>query len=602
MSRILGVITIFSLGATLVVSRLYWRSQSELLKLQKQLKKSHLQLEKTKNEFSQRLAQYSQDLHQAEAKTNQAEQIKNEFLGKISHEFRNPLHTILGYTQLLERRMLLDRVSQESLQEIHRSGEHLLTLIENILEIVQLETQQLNLKETSFNLRKTLEILEFSLQPLALTKGIQLIFCLPEELPPAIKADEVKLRQIILILLENALKCTQKGHITLRVGIADQEWLNEEEENDSPQPSSYSVLFEIEDTGIGIARENLERIFQPFEFSNSEINSDRGIGLELAIAQRLAHLMGGEISIDSVIGQGTLTKFSVPVQGDEEEAWEGMLRGTGRIIAIAPHQGEYRVLVVDDRHENRQLLLKLLIPLGFQVKEAANGQEAISFWSTWRPQLIWIDTRMPIMGGKEAIQQIRHLESLAISPGSEPDLQTIIIASVTGTLEEEATELLAIGCNDVLRKPFEIETILDKIAQHLGVRYLYETDYSENDLGSDEDEEMSTLPLTNLPQKKPSFSATFPPQTLKSHQYLPQPLHSQSLEIMTSEWIESVYHSASAGDSDRISELLAEIPKTHSSLSTALKTLALQFNFRKIRELCQLANANQVKKETENSY
>jgi signal transduction histidine kinase/DNA-binding response OmpR family regulator len=588
MSRILGVITIVSVGATFGVSYFYWRSHSELLKLRKQLKKNQSQLEKNKSEFSQRLAWYSQELQQAATKTNQAEQIKNKFLEKISDEFRDPLHTILGYTQLLNRGMLLDRVSQNSLEEIRRNGEHLLTLIENILEIVQLETQKLTLKETSFNLKKTLEILEFSLQPLALAKGLQLFFCLPDDLPPAIKADEGKLRQIILILLENALKFTNQGHVTLRVGIADQEWLNEEERN-NPGPSSYSLLFEIEDTGIGIPREQLERIFQPFEVGDRENNSQRGSGLGLAIAQKLAHLMGGTITINSTLGQGTLIKFIVTVQGDEEESWEGMLRGTGRIIGIAPQQGEYRILVVDDRPENRQLLLKLLIPLGFQVKEAANGQEAIGFWSTWRPHLIWIDTKMPVMGGKEAIQQIRHLESLDISPSAEPDLQTTIIALITGTLEEEARELLAIGSNDVLSKPFEIETVLDKIAQHLGVRYLYETDYANRDADSDEDEDISTLPLTELPPQKNAFSPAYPAKKGITSQYFPQPLNSLSLEVMNRDWIEAVYHSASAGDSDRLEELLAAIPETHSSLSTSLKTLALQFNFRKIRELCQLA-------------
>lgn len=587
MSGILAGITILSLGVTGGVSYLYWRSHSELLKLRKQLKKNQSQLEKTKSEFSQRLAWYSQELQQAVAKTDQAEQIKNEFLGKITAEFRNPLHTILGYTQLLNRRMLLDRVSRDSLEEIRRSGEHLLILIENILEIVQLETQQLTLKETSFNLKKTLEILEFSLQPLALAKGLQLFFYLPDDLPPAIKADEGKLRQIIMILLENALKFTEQGHVTLRVGIADQEWLNEKEMED-PQPSSYSLLFEIEDTGIGIAREQLERIFQPFEVGDRENDSQKGIGLGLAIAKKLAYLMGGDLSIDSQLSQGTLIKFSVTVQGDEEEAWEGMLKGTGRIIGIAPQQGEYRILIVDDRYENRQLLVKFLTPLGFQVKEAANGQEAISFWSTWQPHLIWIDTKMPIMGGKEAIQQIRHLESLGISPRGELDSQTMIIALITGTLEEEARELLAIGCNDVLRKPFEIETILDKIAQHLGVRYLYETDYANQDTDSDEDEEISTLPLTDMPPSKLAVKAPSAPKKVITNQYLPQPLHSLSLQVMSPDWIEAVYHSASAGDSDRLGELIAAIPETHSSLSAALKTLALQFNFRKIRELCQL--------------
>lgn len=589
MSGILAGITIFSLGVTGGISYLYWRSHSELLKLRKQLKKNQSQLEKTKSEFSQRLAWYSQELQQAAVKTNQAEQIKNEFLGKITAEFCDPLHTILGYTQLLNRGMLLDRVSRESLQEIRQSGEHLLTLIENILEIVQLETQQLTLKENSFNLKKTLEILEFSLQPLALTKGLQLFFCLPDDLPLAIKADEGKLRQIIMILLENALKFTKQGHVILRVGIADREWLNEEEIDD-PGPSSYSLLFEIEDTGIGIAKENLERIFQPFEVGDQENDSQKGIGLGLAIAKKLAHLIGGSLTIDSTLGQGTLIKFSVTVQGDEEEAWEGMLKGTGRIIGIAPNQGEYRILIVDDRYENRQLLLKLLTPLGFQVKEAANGQEAISFWSTWQPHLIWIDTKMPIMGGKEAVQQIRHLESLGISLKGELDSQTMIIALITGILEEEATELLAIGCNDVLRKPFEIETILDKIAQHLGVRYLYETDYAHQDTDSDEDEEISTLPLTDISPSKPPVKVINPANTLKTNQYLPRPLNSQSLQVMTPDWIEAVYHSASAGDSDRLGELLAAIPETHASLSAALKTLALQFNFRKIRELCQLTD------------
>lgn len=596
MSRILGTVAAIGWGSAAVMGFIYWRSLGRIRTLRQQASYNERKLDRVRGEFTARLAGYESELEQARASARKAEASKIRFFNAIGERTRDPLHTISGYLQLLEKNLLLDRIARDSLRQIRSATEYLLATLDDIAEIVRLEEHQIPVQRSSFSLRRFLESIESIPRSGVLDKGLQLIFYLPEEAPAIIDTDERKLRQILLAVLDNAVKFTEKGRIVVRVGIADRSWLADEE-SERPESGEYSLLFEVEDTGIGIAPEKLQRIFDPREAIAND--TERGIGLKLAIARRLARLMGGDIGIESVPDRGTLVKISVPVTEAREETWEGILRGAGSIVGLVPDQPEYRILVADDRADNRDILVKFLAPLGFQVKEARNGQETIAIWSTWRPHLIWLDTKMPVMDGQEAIQQIRHLESLGIAPaGSESENPTVIIALVTGILEEEANVLLTLGCDDVLRKPFELEIVLEKIAGYLGVRYLYAADPAERDFSNDEEEDMTTVPLTDLPRSAASAHfagsstnvVTFP--RFGAGSLLPAGLlRGESLLVMPREWIETVLVEASAGDGDRLGGAIAAIPEGHADLSVGLTALVERFDFRKIRELCQDALA-----------
>lgn len=562
-----------------------WRLRQDNQRLQRHLESRNHQLEKQKLEFSQRTLYYSRDLQQAQEIAEKAHRTKSQFLSKISQELRNPLYTILGYTGLLDRHILTQGVAKESIAQIRYSGEHLLSLINDVIEIVQLEDNQLELKPTTFNLRRFLSAIEATVQGQALAKGLQLIFYIPSEAPVNISADENKLRQIIINLLNNAIKHTENGSIILRIGVADKAWLSSEiSEVDINNP--MVLFFEIEDTGEGMEAELLEKIFDPFV--NIQFNqAQKGMGLELAICKKLIDLMGGNITITSTLQEGTLVKFNTLVKGGEMDTWESILQGGGRIIGLAANQPTYRILIVDDRQENRHLLVKLLAPLGFEVREAVDGQEAIRQWSLWQPDLIWMDTKIPVhegIGSEETIRRIRQLETLQVAPA--PIQRTIVIGLIAGNFDEEHQNFVEIGYDALLRKPFEIDTILEKMAQYLNVRYVYETEFNPQDTAVNDDN-LSTIPLTDFPLSTEEDSSVS--LLSRSPKLMMKVVHAKALRVMPTEWLRDVHHYANAGDSKELYALVNQIPEIHISLTTSLKALIDQFNFRKLRELTRAA-------------
>ncbi|MDV3001333.1 MAG: Sensor histidine kinase RcsC [Chroococcopsis gigantea SAG 12.99] len=560
---------LLSIASLLIMSLgiIAWRLREDNRRLQHRLESRNHQLEKQKVEFSQRTVYYSRDLQQAQESAEKAHRTKNQFLSKISHELRNPLYTILGYTQLLDRHVLSQGVVKESIGQIRYSGEHLLSLINDVVEIVQLEDNQLQLNPTTFNLRRFLSAIEATIQPQALSKGLQLIFYIPSEAPVNITTDENKLRQIIINLLDNAIKYTENGSIILRIGVADKAWLSSEV-IETDINNSIVLFFEVEDTGVGIEAQVLEKIFDPF-FNIQFDQGQKGMGLELAISKKLINLMGGNISISSTLEEGTLVKFSTLVKGAELDTWEGILQGGGRIIGLAGNQPRYRILVVDDRKENRNLLVKLLAPLGFEIREAQNGQEAIRLWSTWQPHLIWMDTKIPFHEGidsQEAIRRIRQLETLQVAPA--PVQRTIIIGLVASNLDQE-TQNYVVGYDGLLRKPFEIDMILEKMAQYLNVRYVYETQSIPEDPASEDN--LSTIPLNDLP-----LSGGDPDSNIsllaRSSRLMMKGVQVKSLRVMPIEWLRKVHDSANAGDSQELYDLLEQIPDIDNSLNTFFKS------------------------------
>ena len=411
----------------------------------------------------QELAAASHEVVKLEA----ANSAKTRFISSMSHELRTPLNSILGFSQIMAQDISLTPKQQEYLGIINTSGEYLLNLINDILSISKIETGQASLYETEFDFYDFLNRLEQLLKLKAYSQGLQLNFERGSNVPQYIKADEGKLRQILLNLLGNALKFTNRGKVTLEVNTQDAQ------SSDSP-----ILAFAVKDTGEGIAPEELDKLFKPFVQTETGNQSQSGTGLGLTISRELIHLMGGEITVKSsregvaseLIGdqvtvklespyQGTTFAFEIPVSLGEKigEKKEDSLNSNRVNVATNP-PSKYRILVAEDVAVNRKLLLKMMEPLGLEVREAKNGQEAVDIWLDWQPHLIWMDMQMPVMDGYEATKKIKQ------SPQGQG---TVIIALTASTWEEKREGILAAGCDDFLSKPFEEKVLMDKISHHL---------------------------------------------------------------------------------------------------------------------------------------
>jgi len=378
-----------------------------------------------------------------------ANQAKSAFIANMSHELRSPLNAILGFTQIMTRSQTLPKEHQESVSIINRSGEHLLTLINNVLDLSKIEAGRVTLNPKNFDLHRLLDDIHDMFQLKAADKGLHLSLEPAPNLPRYIRTDEVKLRQILINLINNALKFTQQGGICVR----------------SQSMNNSKIAFEVEDTGPGIAPEDLKTLFEAFSQTESGKQSQEGTGLGLSISRQFVQVMGGEMHVSSTLGKGTIFTFEIAYEEVEVTEIENQQVNQRRIIGLEPDQPRYRILIVDDKSINRQLLVKLLNPLGFELNEASNGKEAVEMCEQWQPHLIWMDMRMPVMNGFEATQKIK-----ATTAGQA----TAIIALTASVLEEERAVVVSAGCDDFLRKPFREDDIFKMMEQHLGVRYVYE--------------------------------------------------------------------------------------------------------------------------------
>ncbi len=390
-------------------------------------------------------------LRQAMEAAEAANLAKSIFLANMSHELRTPLNVILGFTQVMAHDPALTPTQQKDLQTIQRSGDHLLSLINDVLDLSKIESGHSTLEETGFDLMALLDSLRNMLAERASSKGLELCFEIAPEVPQFIVADAQKLRQILLNLLSNAIKFTPQGSVTLRVRNQEFQKL-------------HTLIFEVTDTGIGMAPEELETIFDAFVQAEAGKRSVSGTGLGLTISRKLLELMGGKIRVRSTIGKGSTFTFTLPVRltngVDITQEQSNRL-----VIGLACDHTHHRILVVDDRAENRLLIVRLVTQIGLEVREAGNGQEAVQLCKEWLPDLIWMDIRMPVLDGYEATKQIRAMEQ---------GQNSVIIALTAQASNSDRTLALAAGCNDYISKPFHEQTLFQKMAEYLGLEYVYQ--------------------------------------------------------------------------------------------------------------------------------
>jgi signal transduction histidine kinase/ligand-binding sensor domain-containing protein/DNA-binding response OmpR family regulator len=383
-------------------------------------------------------------------RAEEANRAKSVFLATMSHELRTPLNVVLGFAQVMDRSGRRSPEDRQHLARIRRSGEHLLTLIDDVLSFSKIESGRVTLAKVPFAPGELVRDVEEMLGQRAEAKGLD-FRVESEELPPFVLGDAGRLRQILINLLANALKFTERGSVTLRVRWA-----------------SDRGVFEVEDTGPGIAEEELEALFQTFSQTEAGRRSPEGAGLGLALSRELARAMGGDIVVDSALWRGARFRLEVALPAVAEGRPRKGEDDARRVRCLAPGQREWRVLVVDDVPDNRVLLSNLLASVGFAVREAKSGEEAIEVWRSWRPHLVWLDKRMPGIGGLAAVRRIREEESQS---GRE---RATIIALSASAMEHERQEALASGCDDFVSKPVRESALFERTAAPLGATYLYE--------------------------------------------------------------------------------------------------------------------------------
>ncbi len=405
-------------------------------------------------ERTSQLAQTVEELRDSEHRALEANRAKSVFLANMSHELRTPLNAILGFVQLMDRDASLPVLHRESLGIISRSGQHLLGLINDVLSIAKIEAGKITLVETTFDLSQLLRSVRDMIRIRAEAKELIVNFVLDPNLPTVVLGDEGKLRQVLVNLLGNAVKFTSQGSVTLTAT-----WKSRGDQ-------SGQLQFEIRDTGCGISESDCARLFEAFVQTESGRKMQEGTGLGLVISRDFVRLMGGDIRVSSILGQGTTFHFDVVLQVATQVEAKDVHR---EVIGLAPNQPGWRILVVDDTEENRLLLTRLLQSVGFQVRESSDGAEAVALAGSWKPDLIWMDMRMPVMDGLEATRHIRAQNS-----GENHSGKPVIIALTASAFDHEQERFLRAGCDDYVPKPFEVPVIFEKMARYLGVKYVYE--------------------------------------------------------------------------------------------------------------------------------
>jgi PAS domain S-box-containing protein len=477
------------------------------------------------------------ELLAAKLVADDANRAKSTFLANMSHEIRTPMNAILGFSQLMLRDPAIVPLQKKHLGTIHRSGEHLLELINDILEMSKIEAGRMTLEATTFDARVMFDDLESMLRFRTDEKGLQFIMDGTSGIPRYIIADEKKLRQVLINLLWNATKFTHKGGIVLRARVRNADM------------SSTRLYIEVEDTGAGIAADEMDKLFHHFEQTLTGRQAGTGTGLGLAISKEFVNMMGGDITVSSQVGKGSIFKFDIPIKEGDVQTIVFVKADSRRVLKLQDGQALYRVLVVDDKEDNRTLLFDLLSNVGFDTRQANNGQEAVDEFKSWKPHLIFMDMRMPVMDGFEAIRRIRK---------DAAGKKVKIISATASVFEEDRRLVLAAGADEFLPKPIKETDLFEMVRSLLQVEYVYEE--------SIEKEHSQVNAESEMLLKEAAAG-------------LPDTLLSQLREAI------------SKADIDQIQDLLKEVEQFSAQLAHGLQLRADQFDYPGLLDILSPAEA-----------
>ena len=462
-----------------------------------------------------------------EQSLQQANRAKSVFLANMSHEIRTPMNAILGFSQLMLRDQDLTPRQCQYLATINRSGEHLLALINDILEMSKIEAGRTTLTLSTFDLPALLHDLEMMFRVRTDEKKLAFSVQTMGNVPRYIVADINKLRQVFINVLGNAVKFTEQGNVGVRVGA------------DVTGAAGPSLRVEIEDSGPGISADDQQKLFRHFGQTKAGQQSGTGTGLGLAISREFIRLMGGAITVSSELGKGSLFEIHLPLKEGDAQAVEPKEKPK-HVLRLAAGQSRRRVLIADDIEDNRQLLAQLLAPVGFDVRVVINGAEAVDEFEKWLPDLILMDFRMPVMDGHEAIRRIRSMAG---------GKKTKIIAVTASALEENRQELLSVGADDFLSKPFREVELFQKIHAHLGVEYVYADD-----------------PPAAAPKETAEMTAA-------------------SLAGLSTDLIQSMREAVITADLDKLLEAILTVGAAHPQTAKGLRRLAEAFKYQELLDL-----------------
>jgi len=444
-----------------------------------QLRQSFTFLEQTNEELEKRVEKRTTELKIAKEAADAANQAKSEFLTNMSHELRTPLNGILGYAQILKQDQTTTPKQQDGLGIIYQCGSHLLMLINDILDISKIEARKLELYPTDFQLLPFLQGVKEICCLKAEQKEINFTYQILNPLPLAINADEKRLRQVLINLLGNAIKFTSEGSVIFKVGVVTDlpklpPSANSEPITNEKQPHIYKIRFQIEDSGVGMTPEQLEKIFLPFEQVGDNALKVEGTGLGLAISQKIIEIMGSEIKVESTYGKGSIFWFDLDLQEATTKIELASLKC--RQVVVGYSGKKQKILIVDDRWQNRSVIINMLEPIGFEVIEAENGQEALEKVGQEQPNLVITDLTMPVMNGFEMTQRLR---------ASEAFKNLIIIASSASVFSFTRQQSWDAGCNDFIPKPVQSKELLQQLKKYLDLKWIYQvkpelTSRSEN--------------------------------------------------------------------------------------------------------------------------